>query len=65
LKNNVRGGMCTSGTHNSIYCPLCNKPAATATLGLIEIYRHFTKSGMVSHIKLADGTWRRKRGAIL
>ncbi len=61
MRNNPIGGMCTSGASNSIYCPLCHKPAATATLGTREIYMHFTKAGSVYHIKDIDGKWSRKR----
>ena len=61
MRNNGKGGMCTSGVHNSIYCPLCHKPAVTATIGITETYMHFTKAGSVYHIKDADGNWKRKK----
>jgi hypothetical protein len=61
-RNNGKGGMCTSRSHYSIYCPFCGKPAFSAELGTIEIYKHFTKNGTVSHIKDENGNWKRKRG---
>jgi len=45
-----KGGMQTAGTHPSIYCPKCGKPAARKELkdGRWE-YMHFTKKSVVWH----------------
>lgn len=55
------GGMQTLGRQHTIICPLCNKPAFSATLGIKEMYRHFTKNGVMEHIKDVNGSWSRKR----
>lgn len=62
MRNNPKGGMCTSRTAYSLYCPLCGKPAATKTIKEgEEIYMHFTRIDVVYHIKGIDGKWKRKR----
>lgn len=61
MRNNGKGGMQTTSIYNSILCPLCHKPAATAKFGLTCTYMHFTKKGVIYHIKNTDGTWTRKR----
>lgn len=61
MRSNGKGGMCTSGSHYSIYCPFCNKPTYRAEIGTTETYMHFTKGGTVYHVKDEDGNWSRKR----
>lgn len=63
MRNSGKGGMRTSGTHCSIYCPKCGKPAArTETQGECVFYLHFTKAGSIWHV-LEKGRWfTRRRG---
>lgn len=56
-----KGGMSTAVCHPSIICPLCNKPAFAKEIGATEKYKHFTKTGVMEHIKDKDGNWTRKR----
>ena len=45
-----KGGMQTSGTHYSIVCPKCKKPAARKdTFRDVDRYMHFTHKGHVWH----------------
>ena len=57
----TRGGMQTSSCHTSIICPKCSKSAFSAEIGVIEIYKHFTKQGAIAHIKDMEGKWTRKK----
>lgn len=52
MRNPGRGGMQSSGTHYSIYCPKCGKPAARMETreGGDTAYMHFTRKGTVWHI---------------
>jgi|GEM_PF-5849616 len=59
-----KGGMCSSGSHYSLYCPFCGKPAFKAVINnQQEIYCHFTDKGVMYHIKDVNGEWSRKRTA--
>jgi hypothetical protein len=61
MRNTQRGGMQTAATGYSIYCPFCNKPAATRRdEGESVVYLHFTKHGNVQHVH-QHGTWSTKR----
>ena len=49
----TRGGMQSSGSQYTIYCPVCHKPAfKKETLDGMEIYSHFgKKQGVIQHKK--------------
>ena len=54
-----KGGMQTSGLHNSIICPHCDKPSARKeNREGIEAYMHYTKTGVLWHMQLPDGEWK-------
>ena len=60
-KNRAKGGMQSCASQYSIICPKCNKPAFSAELGEIKIYKHFTKNGAVAHILDENGQWKTKK----
>lgn len=54
MRNNGKGGMQTGGTHYTIICPKCGKPAFRVdSLPAGKRYVHFTKKGCVWHFVAA------------